>query len=152
EVTGAWQVVTTVDPADPSHGSTTVQLYESRYRYDPITGSPYLTAKQLVAQSFLDQGNGSFSQYNGDLIISHDLHTNASCKSVVAWDHEITTPTHPYSAYLTLDAIYRKRFDETGAILADANPNDAVVSQNADTWEAFPTPKVAINDSGQYAV
>jgi hypothetical protein len=151
-VTGAWQVVTDVDPAAPAHGSTTVNLYESRWRYDDITGVPYLTAKQTVASSFLDKGDGSFSQYDGDLILSHDVATNASGKSVVAWDRQIITETHLYSAYLTLDAIYRRRIDEYGTILTDSNPDDMIVSQNADAWEAYPVPKVAINDAGAHAV
>src|SRR5262249_32857314 len=70
-VTAAWQVATDVDPALPTHGSTTVVLKESRWRYDAF-GVPYFTAAQVVAQSFLDRGNGSFSQYAGDLILSHD--------------------------------------------------------------------------------
>jgi hypothetical protein len=151
QVTGAWQVVTTVDPSAPVHGSTTVSLYESRWRYDQY-GIPGLTAKQLVAQSFLDRGSGSFSEYAGDLILSHDLATSASGKSVVTWDRMIVPQTYYYSAYMQLDAIYRRRIDEYGTILADAYPTDMIVSQNADTYEASPNPQVAINDTGAYVI
>jgi hypothetical protein len=150
-VTAAWQVVTDVDVNLPTHGSTTVVVKESRWRYDGL-GFPYFTPTQIVAQSFLDRGDGSFSQYAGDLIVSHDLATNASGNNVVAWDRLIKPQQYYYSAYLQLDAIRRVRIDEYGTILADANPNDMIVSQNADTYTASPNPKVAINDAGDHAV
>jgi hypothetical protein len=105
-----------------------------------------------VAQSYLNTGDGSFSQYVGDMILSHDLATNASGKSVVVWDRMIVPQTYYYSAYMQLDAIRRLRIDESGNILADANPDNVIVSQNADTYEASPNPRVAINDTGAYAV
>src|SRR5262245_23654468 len=150
-VTGAWQFVTDVDYAPPIHASSTTELRVSRFRYDAL-GNLYLTTSQLLASSFLDRGDGSFSQYNGNLILTHDLDTNASGKNVVVWDLHHTTATHVSSAYLTLEKVRRLRIDEYGTILADANPDYVNVSQNADTWEAFPVPKVTINDSGQFAI
>jgi hypothetical protein len=145
-VTGAWQVVTNVDPADPEPGSTTVSLYETRWRYDEITGLRYFTPTQLVAQSFLDRGNGSFSEYAGDFILSHDLATNASGKNVVVYDHLIVPEQPNSSAYMTLEAIHRKLINADGTIVIDVDPDNEIVSQNADTYEPTATPHVTMND------
>jgi hypothetical protein len=150
-VTGAWQRVVNIDPTATAPGSTFVQLLESRWIFDEVS-VPVLTPPEVVAESFLNRGNGSFSEYTGDFILSHDLDANADGLSVVAWDRHIVPNPPLYSAYLTLDAIYRRRINEYGMLLYDDQPDYIKVSQYADDYTATPTPQVAINDSGAHSI
>jgi hypothetical protein len=137
--TVAWLTDTQVDASYPTHGSRTIDLDVARL------GGP----THLVAESVVDTGlYNSGGDYRGHMIAFPDLATNECGRSVVVWADLTNPTTYYFSAYLQTKHIYAQRLDATAALVGP----QLQVSQTADTYEASPVPKVAMNDQDSFVV
>jgi hypothetical protein len=137
--TVAWLTDTQVDASYPTHGSRTIDLDVARL------GGP----TRLVAESVLDTGlYNSGGDYRGHMLAFPDMATNECGRSVLVWADLTNPTTYYFSAYLQTKHIYAQRVDATAALVGP----QITVSQNADTYEPSPVPKVAMNDQDAFVV